>query len=383
MNQQMNRQQLEAKEKADTVRGALQKMAPQLSMALPKHLTAERLLRVTMTAVQNTPRLLDCDRTSLFAAVMTCAQLGLEPDGVLGQAYLVPFNGKVQFIPGYKGYLTLARQSGEISSIQAHEVREHDHFDYAYGLNERLDHVPAKGNRGEIIYFYAYAKFKDGGQVFEVLSLEEVEEIRNASEGYKAFVAKRIKSTPWDSSFVQMGRKTAIRRLANYLPLSVQRAAALDSAYDAGKHGHADMFGDVVIEGTSEEVDDTSDPEESPVTSKMDAIAGNTSGATGKVTKQEAKPAPAKARAPAKAKPKPPEHSENGRYVIDEDDEGNVSVIDNSTGEIVPEQFIKWFDNGTYSVLSGYQGRAPAQQQTKPVQAEESSDEDLGLFGNE
>ena len=85
-------QSVAVKERIDTVRQQLEKMMPQMKMALPAHLTPERLLRVTMTAVQNNPKLLDCDRKSFFAAIMTSAQLGLEPDGVMGQAYLIPFS---------------------------------------------------------------------------------------------------------------------------------------------------------------------------------------------------------------------------------------------------------------------------------------------------
>ena len=272
-------QQLAIKQNVDTVRAALEQMKPQLALALPEHLTPERLLRVTMTAIQNNPKLLDCDRTSLWAAVMTSAQLGLEPDGALGQAYLVPFGNKVQFIPGYKGYLTLARNSGEISTIQAHESCVNDLFEFAYGLNERLDHVPADGERGEVKYFYAYAKYKDGGHIFEVMTRAEVNAIRDNSEAYKAFKAKRIKSTPWDSDYVQMGRKTVIRRLANYLPLSVQRAAALDAAVERGSHADIDKYGDVIIDAKASEV---AQPEEQTgatgATAKLDQLAGPTNG---------------------------------------------------------------------------------------------------------
>lgn len=270
MSNEMSRRQ-----QVDTVRGALEKLKPQMSMALPKHLTPDRLLRVTMTAVQNNPKLLDCDRTSLFASVLTCAQLGLEPDGVLGQAYLVPFRGKVQFIPGYKGYLTLARNSGEISSIQAHEVCQNDEFSYAYGLDEHLHHVPAAGERGEITHFYAYAKYKDGGHTFEVMTRGEVDAVRDNSEGYKAFKRGQIKTNPWDSHYPQMGRKTAIRRLANYLPLMVQRAAALDSAYDQGVHAKTDDYGDVVIDGEGREIDETrAETGASGATGRLDQLAG-------------------------------------------------------------------------------------------------------------
>src|SRR5215469_13248226 len=131
------------KRPVDVVRGALERMKPQMELALPKHLTADRLLRVVMSAVQNTPKLLECDRTSFFSAVMTCAQLGLEPDGVLGQAYLVPFAGKVSFIPGYKGLISLARNSGDVTSIAAHEVRDNDTFKFDFASGDPPTHTLA------------------------------------------------------------------------------------------------------------------------------------------------------------------------------------------------------------------------------------------------
>lgn len=272
-------QQLVVKQQADTVRQQLQKLMPQMKMALPRHLTPERLLRVTMTAVQATPKLLECDRKSFFGAIMTCAQLGLEPDGVMGQAYLVPFKGRVQFIAGYRGLLSLARNSGEISSIQAHEVCENDEFDYEYGLEEKLEHRPADGERGDITHFYAYAKFKDGGHVFEVMSRAQVDAVRDGSEGYKAFKAGNIKSTPWESHYIQMGRKTAIRRLANYLPMSVQRAVAIEDAVDRGQSASTDDFGDVVIEGEATVEDDTNGQTDDTTTkSKLDDLAGDEGG---------------------------------------------------------------------------------------------------------
>lgn len=301
-----------AKRQTDTVRQALEKMKGQFALALPKHLTPDRLLRVTMTAVQNTPKLLECDRTSLFSAVMTCAQLGLEPDGVLGQAYLVPFKGKVQFIPGYKGLLTLARNSGEISTVQAHAVRVGDDFSYAYGLNEHLDHVPAEDNEdGEITHFYAYAKFKDGGHIFEVMTRAAVDRIRDQAEGYKAFKANKIKSTPWVDHYPQMGRKTAIRRVANYLPMSVQRAVAIEAAYEAGDHAEIDKFGEIVIDNDTGEVieDDTGDDNKpNPASEKLDNLAAEgaaANAAQGEPDAVEADNPPEGGKPPAaKAKPR-------------------------------------------------------------------------------
>lgn len=275
-------------QRVDEVRGALEKLKGQMAMALPKHLTPDRLVRVAMTAVQSTPKLLECDRTSFYAAIMTCAQLGLEPDGVLGQAYLVPFAGKVQFIPGYKGLLTLARNSGEIQSIQAHEVCRGDKFVYRYGLNEELEHVPAEGERGEVTHFYAYAKFKDGGYVFEVLTRAQVETIRDRSQGYqsaKKWAKNGVINSPWVEHFVEMGRKTAIRRLAKYLPMSVQRAASIEDAVDRGYAASIDTYGEIaldapegkglLIQGGGEEVTDSGADK---ATSKLDGFAGDDAG---------------------------------------------------------------------------------------------------------
>jgi len=236
----------------DSVRKAIDLMKPQMALALPRHLTPERFARVSVSAIQANPKLLNCNRISLFAALMTGAQLGLEPDGVLGQAYLIPFGDKVQFIPGYKGLISLARNSGEVNSIAAHVVHERDRFEYEYGLEEKLVHKPAEGDRGAITHFYAIARFKQGGHAFEVLTLEMVLAIRDKSSGYK--IAKSsAKSgeepeTPWVQHFAEMGRKTAIRKLAKYLPMNVQKAAAIADAFDSGRHARLDSFGELYVE---------------------------------------------------------------------------------------------------------------------------------------
>lgn len=239
----------------DLVRGALERMRPQLEMALPRHLTADRLLRVAITAVQATPKLLECDRLSLYGAVMQCAQLGLEPDGVLGQAYLVPFAGKVQLIPGYKGLLSLARNSGDVTSIAAHEVREADEFVFDFASGQPPSHTfDIRRKRGDVIAFYAVARFKDQSFHWDMMTREEVERIRDGSQGYQAAVraAKKYNKpldTPWSEHFVEMGKKTMIRRIAKYLPMSVQKAAFLADSYDIGRHVRLDTHGQIVIEG--------------------------------------------------------------------------------------------------------------------------------------
>ncbi|BBE08607.1 RecT protein [Mycoavidus cysteinexigens] len=219
----------------------------EIAKMLPKHLNAERLLKVAQIAAITTPALSECDIPSLVSAIGQCAQMGLEPNTVLGHAYLVPFNVKrrgswvksVQVMIGYKGLIDLARRSGQIVSIAAHEVCEKDQFELVYGLDEKLNHTPALGERGEIIGFYAVAKLKDGGHCFEFMSRMQVEAIQAAADKKNKYPSK-----VWLEHFTEMGRKTVIRRLAKYLPLSIefQTAAALDGMAEAGKDQHLDTI---------------------------------------------------------------------------------------------------------------------------------------------
>lgn len=239
----------------------LKQKAGEIAKMLPKHLNAERLLKVAQIAATTTPALAKCDVASLVGAIGQCAQMGLEPNTVLGHAYLVPFNTRrkdanggerlvnsVQVIIGYKGLIDLARRSGQIVSIAAHEVCDADRFDLVYGLDEKLNHTPAMGERGEVIGFYAVAKLKDGGHCFEFMSRHQVETIRDGSQGFQQAVkSKKEAAHPWSAHFVEMGRKTVIRRLAKFLPLSVefQTASVLDAMASAGQDQHTDsMDGD-------------------------------------------------------------------------------------------------------------------------------------------
>ena len=217
-----------------TIRDLLERSKSQIQMALPKHLSPDRLLRVAMTSIQRTPKLLECDPKSLVGAVIQSAQLGLEPDGILGHAYLVPYRDKknnrtlAQLIVGYKGLIDMARRSGQIVSICAHVVYEEDVFDFAYGLEETLHHVPARSNRGLPIGAYAVAQLKDGGHAIEVMWVDDIEAIRSRS--------KTGNTGPWKTDWSEMARKTVIRRLTKYLPLSVEvaRAVAVDEQYERG-----------------------------------------------------------------------------------------------------------------------------------------------------
>lgn len=213
--------------KSNTIRTLLERMKPELAKVLPKHLEADRILRIALTEIRRNPKLLDATRESLLGAVMLSAQLGLEP-GPLGHCYLIPYyNSKtktyeVQFQLGYKGMLDLVRRSGQIEMIDAHVVYENDEFDYQYGLEPKLYHKPSLKTRGKPIAVYAIAKFKDGGFSYLVMSIEDIEKIRKRS--------KTPDNGPWVTDWEAMAKKTAIKQLCKYLPLSieVQRGLAAD-----------------------------------------------------------------------------------------------------------------------------------------------------------
>jgi recombination protein RecT len=212
------------------------KVKAQMALAMPKHMTADRMMRIALTEIRKVPALGQCNVESFMGAIMQCAQLGLEPGGALGHAYLLPFgNGKAkdgksncQLIIGYRGMIDLARRSGQIISLTARTVHANDEFRYEFGLEETLVHKPAEGERGEITHVYAVAKLKDGGIQFDVMSKSDVDRVRASS--------KAGNNGPWVTHYDEMAKKTVIRRLFKYLPVSIeiQRAVILDEKADAG-----------------------------------------------------------------------------------------------------------------------------------------------------
>jgi len=207
--------------------GLLQRMGPQFKNALPRHIRSEQFIRTVMTTVRKTPDLLQCTQESVIGSIITSAQLGLEPDGVLGEAYLVRYGRECQLIVGYQGFIKLAWQSGMIDDIYAEIAYANDHFRYHLGTNRRIVHRPLEtGDRGAPIYVYGVAKIRGGGTPFVVLPIAEVEKIRQRS---------RAKNGPWVTDYDAMVRKTAIRQLQKWIPKSKEqaRAATLDELADA------------------------------------------------------------------------------------------------------------------------------------------------------
>jgi len=216
--------------------------AKDLYSSLPTHVRREVFDRNLVNALMANPDLMQCDARLVFREVSKVAALGLLLDPQLGEAYLIAgWNGRQkrkepQLRVGYRGLVKLARQSGEIKMIYAHEVHKNDQFECTLGDSKSLIHKPDLfGERGPIVGYYAVVKYDDGESDFEPMSVEQVHGIRDRSDGWKAFKAGRIKSTPWSTDEVEMAKKTVIRRLAKRIPQSPELAEAI-KIEDAAEH---------------------------------------------------------------------------------------------------------------------------------------------------
>ena len=196
-------------------------MKGQIQAALPKHISADRIARIALTALRNSPKLGDCSPQSFLGSLMVASQLGLEPNTPLGQCYLIPYGKECQFQLGYKGILDLAYRTGHYSMIYAAEVYQGDEFEYELGLNKKLIHVPRKGAKiGQPIAYYAVYKLKDGSGDFSLMWKEDVE-----AHGKK--FSKSYNNGPWKTNFSAMAKKTCIIDVLKYAPKSIEVAQAL------------------------------------------------------------------------------------------------------------------------------------------------------------
>lgn len=244
-------------------------MTPEFANALPSHIKPEKFQRVVMTVVQLQPDLLRADRRSLFGSCIKCAADGLVPDG--REAALVLFGGKVQYMPMFTGIQKRVRNGGEITSIQAHVIYEHDEFVWQQGVDGNVAHKPKfPGDRGKPIGAYAIAKFKDGSDPqIEVMDVTAIERVRK--------VSRAANNGPWVQWWDEMARKTVFRRLAKWLPLDAEVDDLMRRDDQAGSPT-VEEPGGVVLEGevqTSDEFEQasrgvaTTEPQPSPALASM------------------------------------------------------------------------------------------------------------------
>jgi recombination protein RecT len=191
-------------------------------------LTAQRVAYAVMSAMAANGRLMACKPESIRKCAIDAVSLGLVPGGQLGHAYLVPFGQEATLIIGYRGMIELAKRSGVIARIEARVVYDGDFFEVDYGSEAVIIHKPTFGERGEMLGVYAIAHDVHGNQQFEIMTKEEIEHVRNKS---------RAKDNgPWKTDYHEMARKTAVKRLCKYLPMTADMAQAIeiDARTDTG-----------------------------------------------------------------------------------------------------------------------------------------------------
>ena len=265
-----NTQSKPATTKQDTVRGLLMSMKGEIQNALPSYLPVDKFVRTALTAINSNPKLANCTQQSLLAAIMNSAQLGLEFNTPLGEAYLIPYEDKkkgittVNFQLGYQGLLKLAYNTGQFKRITAREVRENEDFDFDYGTGE-ISHKPClTGDSGEVIGYYAIYQTKDGGQDVFYMSKEDAR-----AYGLKYSVPfKRYKSGPWVDNFDAMAKKSALIQVLKYAPKAIEsqalvQATSFDNANfkDSMKTDTGQRNFDVDYEIVADDVPDNVDKE--------------------------------------------------------------------------------------------------------------------------
>lgn len=239
-----------------TMQHYIKKMEGEIKKALPSVITPERFTRIVLSAISANPNLANCTPASFLGAMMTSAQLGLEVNTPLGQAYVLPYSNKgtleAQFQLGYKGLIDLAYRSGEVESIQAHVVYENDTFECEYGLDPKLSHKPADRERGEPIKVYAVFRTKSGGYGFEVMSIEDVK--KHAAKYSKSYSSG---FSPWKTNFEEMAKKTVLKRVLKYAPLKSDFVTAASQDGCIKTELSDDMFGvpgQTIIDGDYAEI---------------------------------------------------------------------------------------------------------------------------------
>jgi recombination protein RecT len=220
----MSEQQLAEKPKAGpTIKSMLlgQQIKDQIALALPKHLSPERFIRIAITALTRTPKLAECEQPSFFRCLLDLSAMGLEPDG--RRAHLIPFENRkrgvieCQLIVDYKGLIELAKRGGDVKSWRAEKVCDQDEFGWRDGIVSHS--INWRVNRGKAQCYYSHVVLADGTNDFEVMTHEEVESIRRRSRAADA--------GPWVSDFDEMAKKTAMRRHSKRLTLSAEFHDAL------------------------------------------------------------------------------------------------------------------------------------------------------------
>jgi len=229
----------------------LDRMKPQMALALPKHMSADRMARLALTAFSTTPALQKCRTDSILASLMTATQLGLEP-GIGGQGYLIPYKDTCTFVPGWKGLVDLVARSGR-ATVWTGAVYAGDHFDYQLGDEPFCRHKPGD-SEGNFTHVYAIGRVKDAQMpVIEVWTRGKV---KKHLDQYNK-VGGRHYALASESNFEMYARKVALLQVLKYMPSSIELNNAMAVSHAAETGQGAVIEGDFVTINTETVDQDT------------------------------------------------------------------------------------------------------------------------------
>lgn len=233
-----------------TINSIIEAQIKELKRCLPNDMSPSRLCRIALTCFKSTPKLSNCSTESFVAALFQSAQLGLEP-GVGGEAYLIPYGNKVNFQIGYQGLMKLFYRHEHSSTLTVEKVCENDVFEYEYGTDAKIKHIPSLTNRGKTVAFYAIATMKDGNKIIKIMSKDEcIEHGKKHSKSYS------FSDSCWQTDPDAMCKKTVLIQILKTLPKSVeiQKALAMDNTTKSRVTEDMSLVKDETDWSTNEEV---------------------------------------------------------------------------------------------------------------------------------
>lgn len=259
-----------------------EKSKDSIAQVVPEHLSPDRVTKVALVACNKTPALMRCTKLSLIEALIDASQLGLEVSGATGGAYLVPYGQKATMIIGYRGMIDLARRSRQVKKIEAFAIYKNEPFRlFREGGELRVHHEPNLDGCDEKDFRGAcsVAVLSDGTTQVEYMSKKDIDAIRKRS--------RASSNGPWVTDYIEMAKKTAIRRLFKMLPISIEIREAVEKS-DREEYGS--MFEEIQAQAQA-----AIDKVNSFVTKQQAAlpmVEGTKVGKTAISPRKDAQPAP-------------------------------------------------------------------------------------------
>lgn len=233
LQQSLATQQAKPSSPAMAFSNLLERMKPQIALALPKHLNADRMARIALTEFNKSKQLQECTPQTILASLMTAAQLGLEP-GIGGQGYLIPYGKNCTFVPGWKGLVDLVSRSGR-AVVWTGVVRPGDAFEYRLGSDPKCDHIPGDGI-GDEEFTHVYACGKVRGAELPIIEVWTRAKVLNHLNKYNK-VGERHYAKKDENNLEMYAKKVVLLQILKYMPQSIELNNALEisDAADSGK----------------------------------------------------------------------------------------------------------------------------------------------------